>query len=231
MSNVVRIARCHLDRLAAAWPMLDDHRDNTLTRRSPTTRHLGRAAALTLDDLIRVERGGRLSNERKGLHPLPASPTPVDLGLLDAEQLTVGALVELSWLAASTLRTRNLGWPPIVQDVPTMIAWLRLTVAMVPANLAQATADGLGAAWSALETALGLGATDEQIWHSGDLWVTALRGAELLHITAATIRQWHARRYIVDQHGNDVTLLRAGRRWYPMRALRATRDQRNKQAA
>lgn len=218
--DAVRQARYALAQLAEAWPYLDDAKDATL-RRGRSVRHLGAVAAATLDDLIRAERGDRLAGERRRLVPLPPMPTPLALDVVDAEQLAIATLVELSWLAASALRGRGFGWPPLHVTPHNASAFLVVALAHVGEALARDMADLLTESATALRAALGLDDHEEDRIHlHGIVWVTARRAEhELPGVTAANVRDWHRRGLVVDQHGNDRSLLSDRRRWYPLADL------------
>lgn len=220
-ADAVRQARHALQQLTDAWPHLADAKDTTLRRGHPEPRRMGAATAATLDTLIRAERGERVLAERQRRVPLPPMPTPAALDVLDAEATAVGVLIELSWIAASTLRTRQFGWPPLHVTPANASAFLHLAVAHVSTTLAHDMADALTHAATQLRAALRLDENeDERIHLHGLTWITARQAErELPGVTSANIRDWHRRGLIVDQHGNDRSLLSDGRRWYPLADL------------
>ncbi len=223
MSDAVRQARHALAEIAQAWPHLDDAKDASL-RRGRQPRRMGAVAAATLDDLIRVGRGDRLDQQRAGRYPLPASPTPVALDVVDAEQLVRATLIELSWIAASVLRGRGFGWPPLTVTVDNASAFLRVAVAHVPAHLQRDTADLLTEAARQLRAALDLDVCDDEATIGGRLWVTARRAEHYLPgVKAINVRDWARRGLVVDEHGHDRSLMSDGRRWYPLADLRRAR--------
>lgn len=222
--DAVRQTRHALHQIREAWPYLDDAKDASL-RTTRDRRPMGAIAIATLDDLVRAERGDRLGQQRAGRYPLLNAPAPAALDVVDAEQLARGTLVELSWLAASALRGRGFGWPPL-QVTPTNAAhFLAAAVPHLGDQLARDTADLLTEAARVLRLALHLDVQDDEAVVDGRLWVTAKRAEHYLPEAKPTnVRDWARRGLVVDAQGNNRSVISDGRRWYPLADLRRARD-------
>lgn len=217
--------RLALTQIAEAWPYLADAKDAALRRRRPEPRQLGARAALTLDDLIRAERGDRVLGERARRVPQPAMPTPAALDVVDAEAVAATALRDGAYLAASYLRgawRRGTGWwTPTWMSPLGAGAYLWRALDWLGPVLVDDLAVMLGQAAGTLRGALLLDQSDDQVWHDGELWVTA-EGVRphLPDMTADNVRDWQRRGLIVDQAGVDRSRIGAGRRWWPLRDVR-----------
>ena len=224
MTDIDAVRQVHhsLGELAEAWTYLDDDAlDAASRRRRHDPRPMGAGAAATLADLIRVEREARVPNARKGYIPLPATPSPAALDVVDAEAFAMSALLELSWLAASMLRGRGFGWPPLQITRDNAAAWLHLAVRHVPDSLAREMADLLADAAAQLRAVLGIDVRDDEVVIDGRMWVTAHRAqARVEGAKPHNVRDWHRRGLVVDEHGRDRSVLSDRRRWYPLADLR-----------
>lgn len=230
--DAVRQTRHALAQIREAWPYLDDAKDASLRKGRPEPRPMGTEARLTLDDLIRAERGDRLAQQRAGRYPLPPAPAPVALDVVDAEQLVRATLVELSWLAASALRTRGFGWPPLQVTPANATDFLAAAVPHLADQLARDTADLLTDAALALRAALGLDIREDETVIDGRLWITAKRAEHYLpDAKPHNVHDWYRRGLVIDANGNNRSVISDRRRWYPLADLRRARDQVKRQAA
>ncbi|GIJ51307.1 hypothetical protein Val02_81930 [Virgisporangium aliadipatigenens] len=214
-------------RIRAAWPLLADARDATLSRPGPTDRAMGARGRAAVDELLRAERADRLHGARQRLVPLPSMPTPARLDVVDAQAAVATALLDAAWLAASDLAGPWWwSWPPRQLTLNTVTAYVRLAAPHVDRRLAEQLADDLTTAAAALVTAVGLAEdlpAGELRDHNGTHWITAARAAHHFgrNVTPALVRDWHRQGQFRDDQGADQTRLAGGRRWYPLALLRA----------
>lgn len=183
--------------IVEAWPHLDAARDSTLARSATGGRTLTARAALTLDDTIRAERGGRLFNERHGYVPLPAAAAPVNVHVVDAERAATETLRDLAWLAASHLANQKWGWPPLHQAIPGDPCAFLTCAAPHLGGTARPVATELAATASRLFRAVGL---DEQ-WRQTGRRCPACRRRTLLRYANTVTCSGHAPRCLCDGDG------------------------------
>jgi hypothetical protein len=133
-------ARLALAQIALSWPQLAKAADTTLSRRTPTTRHLTAEQladlAVDRDRLARAEREDRDATER--YRALPSTRPPADLDVVDV-RTNVCQVVHTSLLLARSDLAPWLGRAGVTLGEPPR----RVT----PARLTEATlwlADGLG---------------------------------------------------------------------------------------
>lgn len=217
--DAIRQTHHALTQIAEAWPYLPDAKDAALRRRRSDPRPMGADARLTLDHLVRAERGDRL-NHRGSLGALPAAPAPVALDVVDAQALAVATMTELAWLCANTLRGRGFGWPPITITLRGTRDFLTIAVAHVRPPLARDMATLLVDAARQLRAALHLDERDDEQEIDGELWVTAYRAGHYLDgVQPTNVRDWRRRGLAVDEHGVDRSVMSDGKRWWPLADL------------
>lgn len=214
--TAVQRAHTALARITTTWPLLEPAKDATLAKRRPEPRAMGKTTSASLDALLKAERGERLTAGHTVTCSAP-SAAPLDLAVTDAEALVVTTLRDLAWLAASTLRTKRLGWPALQWSVPVACDFLRLAVTHVSPPLAADMATQLGQAQRALEAALQLDRHDDQLYRNGLWWVTTAGAARRLGVSPDNVRDWHRRGLAVDEHGHDHSIAlggTGGTRWH-----------------
>lgn len=184
-----------------AWPYLNAARDATMSRSPGSGRVLTARAALTLDDVIRAERGGRLFNERHGHVPLPATAAPVNVHIVDVERAATETLRDLAWWAASHLAGQGWGWPPLRPTIPGDPCAFLTCAAKHLGGIARPAGAELASTATRLFRAVGL---DEQ-WHQVGHRCPVCKRRTLLRYADTVMCSGRAPRCVCDGDGCPCT--------------------------
>lgn len=148
--TALQAARLHIGQIRATWPMLEDARTTRITR--PHLALSGRAAA-SRDEDLRAERADR--DAAIAYRALAASPAPLALAVLDAENEAITLLADLTWRIRSDLRQ----WSTVLETPPTdvdgRLTWLTTHLADTTPELVATAAGELRTAARAVMAAAG----------------------------------------------------------------------------
>lgn len=118
--SALQAARLALGQIRMCWPLLADAR-TTRTPRSSAPLSAARRAAQ--DELVRAERADREAEQT--YRALAASPAPLNLVVVDAEQATQDAITVTYWAIRNDLRQWSSSiarWPSLI--IASQLTWL-----------------------------------------------------------------------------------------------------------